>query len=156
MSEDIRNHVTFATTLFNTTEVKDYFINPCCFGDDCAQWLINKLKAQSSVQVDEKPDQEDWGWYFFAKLGQQIFWVGVGLLEDEDRPHTWLVFVESQLSWMKRKIFGQSDQTELLAVCQALDQVLNSSPEISDIRWYTKGDWNKGEQEGGHSSPAEN
>ena len=156
MSEDICNHVTFATTLFNPTEVKDYFINPCCFGDDCLQWLIDRLKEQGWQEVDEEPDEEDWGWYFFVKAGQRIFWVGVGLLEDEDRPPTWLIFVESQLSWMKRKIFGQSDQTELLTLCQALDQVLKSSPEISDIRWYTKGDWSKGKQEGGHSSPAEN
>jgi hypothetical protein len=37
MSEDIRTHITFVTRLFNTTEVKDYFINDYCFGDDCAQ-----------------------------------------------------------------------------------------------------------------------
>ncbi len=156
MSEGIRNHVTFVTTLFNATEVKDYFINPCCFGDDCAQWLIDKLKAQSGVQVDEEPDQEDWGWYFFVKAGQRIFWVGVGLLEDEDRSNTWLVFVESRLSWVKRKLFGQADQAELLALCQALNQVLKSSPEISDVRWYTKGDWSKGKHEDWRSSPAEN
>ena len=57
MSENVRTHVTFVTRLFNTEEVKDYFINPICFGDDCAQWLIDRLVSQGSEKVDELPTQ---------------------------------------------------------------------------------------------------
>jgi hypothetical protein len=147
MYEDIPNHVTFVTALFNTTEVKDYFINDCCFGDDCAQWLIDKLKAQNGVQVDEEPGQEDWGWYFCAAVGPRRFLVGVGLCEDEDAPNTWLVFVESELGWLKRKLLGQTDHAELLLVCEAFDHVLKSEPLISDVRWHEAADWMKARED---------
>jgi len=156
MSENGRTHVTFVTRLFNTEDVKDYFINPCCFGDDCAQWLIDRLVSRRSEKVDESPTQEDWGWCFYITTDQRGFMIGVGLCEDEDSPNTWLVFVESQLSWLSRNLFGWSDDSELLAVCEAIDRALKSSPEISDVHWHTKEDWMKGEDRNWRSDPGRN
>ena len=155
MSENGRTHVTFVTGLFNTEDVRDYFINPCCFGDDCAQWLIDRLVSQCSEKVDERPTQEDWGWCFCVTTGQRDFMIGVGLCEDEDSPNTWLVFIESQLGWLSRKLLGQSDDAELLAVCGLIDRALKSDPEISDVRWYTKEDWMRGENGNWRSAPNE-
>ena len=109
MADQARTHVTFVTKLFNTQEVKDYFINPCCFGDDCAQWLIDQLVLQRVEKVSEKPIQEDWGWCFFITIDQRDFWIGVGLCEDEDPSNTWMVFIESRLSWFGRRFLGRSD-----------------------------------------------
>lgn len=50
----IRTVVTFTSSYFNTTEPKDYFINPCCFGDDVAKWLIEQFKDRG-VDTDENP-----------------------------------------------------------------------------------------------------
>jgi hypothetical protein len=155
MSEYGRTHVTFVTRLFNTEEVKDYFINPCCFGDDCAQWLIDRLVSQRSEKVDERPTQEDWGWCFSITAEQRDFMIGVGLCEDEDSPNTWLVFIESQLSWLSRKLFGRSDDAELLAVCEEIDRALKSDPEISDVHWHTNEDWMKGDNRNWRSDPDE-
>ena len=44
------------------TQPNDYFINPCCFGDDVAKWLIRELRRQG-MEIDEEPGQEDFGWY---------------------------------------------------------------------------------------------
>jgi hypothetical protein len=107
--KEIRSHVTFVTTLFNATEVRDYFTNDCCFGDDCATWLIEKLHVQNELQVDAEPVQEDWGWCFGTKAGQRSFLIGVGLYEDDDVPNRWLVFIDSQLDSVKRMLFGQTD-----------------------------------------------
>ena len=155
MSENARTHVTFVTRLFNTEEVRDYFINPRCFGDDCAQWLIDRLVSQSSEKVDERPAQEDWGWCFSITRGQRDFMIGVGLYEGEDSPNTWLVFIESQLGWLSRKLFGQSDDAELLAVCEAVDRALKTASEIGDVRWHTKEDWVRGEDRNWRSDPNE-
>jgi len=151
MTETAPTHVTFVTRLFNAEDVKDYFINPCCFGDDCAQWLIDRLVSHGIEKLDERPTQEDWGWCFSVTTGQLNFMIGVGLCEDEGSPNTWLVFIESQLSWLSRRLFGRSDDAELLTVCRMIDRALKSAPEISDVRWHTKEDWMKGENRNWHS-----
>ncbi len=155
MSKNAHTHVTFVTKLFNIEDVKDYFINPCCFGDDCAQWLIDRLLSQGVERVDERPTQEDWGWSFSVLMGQQDFMICVGLYEDKDSPNTWLVFIDSQLGWLSGKFFGRSDDAELLAVCQAVDRALKSASEISDVRWNTEDDWMKGEDGNWRSAPNE-
>lgn len=132
---ELRNRVTFITTLFNATEVCDYFINDCCFGDDCAAWLIAKLKAQATLQVDEEPVQEDWGWCFGVTVGQRNFLIGVGLCEEDDAQNRWLVFIDSQLGLLKRKLLGQNDQREFWLVCAAMSQVLKGESLIHEIHW---------------------
>jgi hypothetical protein len=62
MASETRTVVGFRSTAFNMAEPKDYFINPCCFGDDVAKWLIAELRNEG-VETDEKPSQEDFGWY---------------------------------------------------------------------------------------------
>ncbi|MGH9800366.1 MAG: hypothetical protein ACRD82_08385 [Blastocatellia bacterium] len=150
MSKDNRTHVTFVTKLFNTTEEKDYFINPTCFGDDLAEWLIKRLN-----KVDPKPTQEDWGWCFSVEVGQRGFLVCLGYYEDDDTPSTWLVFIESRLNWFGRKLLGRSDKTDLLALSQELDHALNSDPQITHIRWHTKEDFMKGNENNWLSHPIE-
>jgi hypothetical protein len=155
VSKSPRTHVIFVTKLFNTEDVKDYFINPCCFGDDCAQWLIDRLVSQGSEKVEERPSQEDWGWFFSVTSGQRDFMIGVGLCEGEEAPNTWLVFIKSQLGLLNRKLFGRSDDAELLVVCEAVDRALKSASEISDVRWHTEEDWMKGENGNWRSAPNE-
>ena len=46
MEQEARAVVTFGSAAFNMAEPKDYFINPCCFGDDVANWLIGKVASQ--------------------------------------------------------------------------------------------------------------
>ena len=155
MSKNARTYVTFATRLFNTEDVKDYFINPRCFGDDCAQWLIDRLVSQGIEMVDERPTQEDWGWLFSVATGQRDFMIGVGLYEDKDSPNSWLVFIDSQSGSLSGKFFDRSDDAELLAACQAVDRALKSAYEISDVRWHTEEDWMDGEDGNWRSAPNE-
>src|SRR5580700_9256202 len=44
MDSRVRTVVTFESTAFNLAEPKNCFINPCCFGDDLAKWLIGELR----------------------------------------------------------------------------------------------------------------
>jgi hypothetical protein len=155
MERQTRTQVTFVTKLFNTEEVMDYFINPCCFGDDCAQWLIDRLASQNIEKIDEKPTQEDWGWCFSVSTGQQDFLIGVGLTEDAEPSDTWLVFVESQIGWFGRRFLGRSDGPALLEACVAVDRALKTAPGISDVRWHYKEDVMKGRDDKWRSTPSE-
>jgi hypothetical protein len=47
---------------FNLSKVGEHFINPCCFGEDLAEWLRIKL-IERSVEV-RQPYQEDWAGNF--------------------------------------------------------------------------------------------
>ncbi|HEX5082092.1 MAG TPA: hypothetical protein VFY40_08600 [Blastocatellia bacterium] len=135
--------------------MKDYFINPRCFGDDCARWLIDRLFSQGVGNLDSQPSQEDWGWRFNIAVGRQCFMVGVGLYEAEASPNTWLVFIESQLGWLSGKLSGKSDETDLSTICKTIDRALKSASEISDVRWHAKEDWLKGKDRNWRSDPDE-
>jgi hypothetical protein len=68
--------IVFETSRFNLSEVGEHFINPCCLGEDLAEWLGSKL-CERGVSVD-KAGQEDWGWYTGATVGGQRYFIGVG------------------------------------------------------------------------------
>lgn len=58
----MRASITIETDLFEHKEVKPHFINPCCFGQDFASWLIEQLSPLLHVGFSfSEPIQEDWG-----------------------------------------------------------------------------------------------
>lgn len=59
----LRTVVTFESDAFNNREQRDYFVNPGCYGDDAANWLIQRLR-QAGIKTNGNPGQEDFGWYF--------------------------------------------------------------------------------------------
>jgi hypothetical protein len=96
MESEIRTIVTFESSAFNMTTPKDYFINPCCFGDDVAEWLIGELRKQG-MGTDEKPGQEDFGWYLnFESAGIGHTFVIGHRPNGEMEEGTWI-------GWLERK-----------------------------------------------------
>ncbi len=128
----MNTHVTFVTDAFEMETPKENFINPCCFGEDCANWLQNRLK-ESGLEANEV-FQEDWGWCFFVKINQYNFWIGIGLVDDEK---TWMVFSESGLGRIKRWL-GHTNSSEQQTLSVTIDEALKSSSHIKDIKWFTK------------------
>jgi hypothetical protein len=122
----------FSTDKFNRTEVKEHFINPCCFGEDLAQWLVDRLRS-SGIQVSDI-GQEDWGWYFtFEK-----YFVGVGADASGEEPEQsnfgeWRVMIERRrsLSELFRKVKIDVDDP----VVKAVVNILKSDPAFSDVRF---------------------
>ena len=92
MNEDLL----FETNRFNLSEVKEHFINPCCFGEDLAHWLRDKLKERG-LEVDE-PGQEDWGWYVRVNHRECWYFIGIGGNADESSREKnqgeWRIMVE--------------------------------------------------------------
>ena len=131
-----REVVLFRSDAFNTTEERDYFINPCCFGDDVARWFIEELQKRNIV-VDAEPSQEDWGWYFFFTCENSQYTLKIGFRPEDDDRDDWLCFIEPPprpfLSWLKRE-----NKTIHPCAARTIHDVLSQSDKISHIRWLYK------------------
>jgi hypothetical protein len=129
---EVRTHVTFRTTRFNQTEVRPYFINPNCFGDDCAAWLVAGLRERGWDDVSE-PWQEDWGWQTSTARAAHKYLISLGLMED-DEPE-WLIHVQEHTGFLAR-LLGKADPSALRDLVLAIHDVLTSSPDINGVRWH--------------------
>jgi len=133
-------------------EPKDYFINLCCFGDGVAKWLIGELRKQR-VETDEKPGQEDFGWY----LNFEVRGTGHTLLIGH-RPTgvteagTWIGWLERSRSFIGSQLGGRERGIQL-AAAEAIHRILSNSPLIRYVRWHFRRDFDKGFEERGASSP---
>ena len=128
----MRTEATFRASPFNTSEVKAYFINPCCFGDDLAKWMMARLRA-AGVHTSDQPRQEDFGWYFEFEVPGAKHCCVLGYQEGhpEGQWHLWLErsrgFLGSVLGMRKRGIDA--------AAVQALQDILAKAPEIRELEW---------------------
>jgi hypothetical protein len=126
--------VTFLSTAFNTSEPKKYFINPRCFGDDVANWLMNEL-TQRDASLDPSIGQEDFGRHVRFRFGRAKYdfivefrnadWVG------------WLELRRTILEWL----FGVQNKAVQRDAQLLIHSVLSSSELISDVRWHYKEDF---------------
>lgn len=132
MKESKNTEVTFLTERFNHTESKEHYINPHCYGDDVAQWLIDEF-LKSGVKTEEKtPDQEDFGWYFNFFCDDSSYTCLVIYREDIERWQCVLEFNAGLLG----SLFGKRKKTVPQNVAAILDAVLKrESTMISDVRW---------------------
>jgi hypothetical protein len=152
MDSEIRTVVTFESTAFNLAEPKDYFINPCCFGDDVAKWLIGELRKQG-LETDEKPGQEDFGWYlYFKATGIDHTFVVGHRPSGETEAGTWIGWLERSRGLIG-SLFGGRKRGIHISAAEAVHGILSSSPLIRDVRWHFQRDFDKGYQQGGTSSP---
>jgi len=126
----------FISTHFNTSVPKDYFINPCCFGDDVAEYLIARLNA-SSIATSAKPGQEDFGWFFTFVLDSSEYCVVVGFQpNDPAAGDCWAGWIERQVGFFASILGGRKRGISPKAIA-LLDEALRSSPEVRDLKWCT-------------------
>jgi hypothetical protein len=140
----MRTNVYFRTDLFESRTPQPHFINPNCFGDDLARWLLRRLQGMR-FSLSE-PTQEDYGWGFWA---QGKYWVAVGLIEDSGQPPEWLIAVDYDPGLnLRERLFGQADADTLARLCAAVHAALKSEPRIADVRWCDNDDADCGEAPG--------
>jgi hypothetical protein len=152
MESEIRTVVTFESTAFNMAEPKDYFINPCCFGDDVATWLIGELR-QDGLQTDEKPGQEDFGWYLSFEISGASHTLLIGHRPSgESEAGTWIGWLDRNRGFIG-SILGKRKHGIGSSAAVAIHTILSRSPQIQDIRWHFQRDFDKGDEGRGVSSP---
>lgn len=122
----------FRSEAFNTTVEREYFVNPCCFGDDTARWLISRLR-QNGYATDTEPGQEDFGWYFgFEACGVRHVAI-IGFRPGEDgEPSDWLCWLEREAGLIA-SMLGRQKNVRPEAVA-AIQQTLAASDIITNLR----------------------
>jgi hypothetical protein len=141
--EPPRTVVTFRSGAFNTSEPRAGFVNPNCFGDDLAAWLIDRLRARG-VETDEQPGAEDFGWYLRFRLGDARYCAVVGHRPDDGPGEgDWAVWLERDAGLLG-SLLGRREQGILPEVARLLHQVLSASEDVRDVRWHVKADFDAG------------
>jgi hypothetical protein len=123
---------TFRSSVFNTSEEKPYFINPGCFGDDLAKWMIARLR-DIGIKTDGEPGQEDFGWYFEFEVpaGKHCCVLGY---QNDDPEGRWCLWLERSRGILG-SIVGRRRSGIDSAAVQALQTILGNSPEIRELEW---------------------
>jgi len=130
----MRDELTIETDLFEHREVKPHFINPCCFGEDFASWLRDRLAPLAAHEfVFGEPIQEDYGWGFWTTHQKGRFWTALSYVGDgpQEEPAQWVVSVNSSVGLSR--LFYKSHQQTFTALRDQIWQVLNSNAEINVI-----------------------
>jgi hypothetical protein len=140
----IRTVVTFNSSAFNTSEPRDYFINPCCFGDDVGKWLIEELRARD-IATDDEPDQEDFGWFFNFELPDDRYCLVIGHIGDDDDSEAehveeWWALLELKRGLLA-SLFGGRNRIRNKNAPDIIHSILSNSSEVQDICWHYRRDF---------------
>ena len=132
----MRTHVEFRSIKFPPYEGEEEKINPGRYGKRLAEHLAAELRRRG-IPAGE-PYFEDWGCAVEIPNEEFPLWIGCG--NYEEWPDGFLCFVEPGKPKVRRW-FRVIDTTAAVGrVTQALDEILQSDPDVRDIRW-----WNDGE-----------
>lgn len=132
MAARLSESITIETDLFEHRQVKPDFINPCCFGEDFAAWLQEKLVRQlpGGAFVLEAPCMEDYGWGFGVRHAGGSMWVALSYAHEGpvDGPATWVVSTEWQASGMLGRWLRKPDEHAFGVLATAVRRALESEP----------------------------
>ncbi len=129
--------ISVETDLFEHRQIKPHFINPCCFGEDFAAWLIGKLAplADSGFNFSE-PIQEDYGWGFWARYGKDPFWVALSYVGNgpQEPPAQWVISVNYDPGLnLISKLFHKPDHQALRMLSDHIRQVIESEKGLKVV-----------------------
>jgi hypothetical protein len=130
-----RFDILFETDRFNVSEVGKHFINPCCFGEDLAEWLRQQLTRKGLSAG--APYQEDWGWELLAQQGSEAYFLGVGGYLREGavgkNDGEWRIMVEKKRS-MWDKLRGRNKMIETEPILAIVENVLREQADVRHLR----------------------
>ena len=144
---EIRTLVTFRNSKFNTTETKPHYINPDNFGDDVAEWMVRRLK-ENGITAEEKLGQEDFGWYLGFRSGPHRYNFILGYNADG----YWMGWLERQRGFIA-SLVGARKRGIQPDSASVIHSVLNSTEDISDVRWYFRKDFDALREDMGTPTP---
>ncbi len=148
----LRTYVTFSSDAFNVSEPREYFINPTCFGDDAAKWLIGRLRRRG-ISVTEAPRQEDFGWYVTFQVDGVDHDFVMGYRQGGlDEAGVWIGWLERKVG-LVRSLLGGRRRGISRAAAEALHVELAGSSEISHVRWHYEDDFRSGREGLGAERP---
>jgi hypothetical protein len=131
----MNDQLSVTTDLFEHREVKDHFINDCCFGEDFAAWLLAEVAPlQASGFAFSQPIQEDYGWGFWARRGADPFWVALSYCGDgpTEEPAEWVVSIDYEPGFnLLKRLFYKPDAAAVGALRDHIWQSLRENRAIT-------------------------
>jgi len=126
--------ITVVTDMFEHRNTRPHFINPCCFGEDFAEWLKQELPRFRDPGFNlSEITQEDYGWGFWASHGGDRFWLAVSYVGDgpQDAPAQWVnsVSCDPGLNLVKR-VLNKPDRQAFELLRDRIRQILTSNEAI--------------------------
>jgi hypothetical protein len=129
--------VTFESDRFERTTPPPDAINPTCFGGDVAAWLRSRLPADLSPDA---PIQEDYGWGLWTRIGEDPYWIAIGLMDesdDQEPARTWLATAAHDPGLnLWRRLVHRPRREDLDRLCRAIDDALHGDSGITAITWW--------------------
>ncbi len=126
---------TVETGLFEHREVKPHFINDCCFGEDFAAWLLQRLSDLQGFEFSEAI-QEDYGWGFFGTHGKDKFWIALSYVGDgpTETPAQWVVSISHDTGLnVFKKLFTKPDLSAMETLRARIRRELESKDGLKII-----------------------
>ena len=124
--------ITVETDLFEHRQVKPHFINPCCFGEDFAAWLKERVSEQLTSDFTFSPAlQEDYGWGFQVYHAKDCYWVAISYVGDgpQEPPPQWVISLSSGDNLIKR-IFHKPDAATEARLREIIQSAIRSNAPI--------------------------
>ncbi len=130
----MKTNVEFRSDKFPPYEGEDEIINPGLWGKRLAEYLGERMEGEGIETGEILP--EDWGWVLRIKNDAFPLWIGCG--HYEEFPNGFLCCIEPGKPVIRR-FFKKIDTTEQVGrVAEALDRILTSDPEVTDLRWWNE------------------
>jgi len=127
----MKSQVTFRSKKFPPYNGEEEQINPGLWGKRLAEYLVDKLKPHG-IETEEII-AEDWGWYIPIKNEKFRLAICCGHQNGDD--DEFLCFTDPATPII-RKLFKRIDAThELSRVVTAMERILSSDPEITNVEW---------------------
>jgi hypothetical protein len=129
----IQNCIIFKSKAFNTSIRREYFINPSCYGDDAARWLMSELMARG-IATKKAPGQEDFGWHFGFHAGGAEHNAVIGF-----RPGfyggdgEWICWIERRTGLAGAALGKQKDIKP--AAVKIIQDILIASPTVTVLKF---------------------
>jgi hypothetical protein len=139
-----RDDLYLETDKFEHREVKEHFINACCFGEDFAAWLRDQIRDLSGDgYIIREPIQEDYGWGFWVEHDSRTFWVALSYAEEGpvQEPAHWVASVawDAGLDLVQR-FFRPPRRSQFEKLRDRIHGAIRSAP---DIKVLTEDEWTK-------------
>jgi hypothetical protein len=131
----MKTQVEFRSKKFPPYEGEEKQINPGLWGKRLAEYLVQKLSEQG-IQTDPII-AEDWGWYI--PIPNEEFRLAICCGHQNGDDDEFLCFTDPSTPKVK-KFFKKIDATpQLTRITTALQHILSSDPEITNVVWTEVG-----------------
>lgn len=120
----------FESSVFPVEPGEDEETNPGIFGKSLAHWLAERIATRGFIVEDVFA--EDFGWCVAVQSRPHRLYIACA--SRDDNPQRWGVFVFAEGGWLARLVGKDKRSESIAALYTALKELLESAPEISDLR----------------------